>query len=234
MLRNSQYFKPVSIANGDSTFIIGCDGYSSLKFELGSQVVARLNSDGHFDYAIRSPQVSNEKTIDKYSFDRHDLISYIFKDWKYGGYTSHSFFLKEPKIKTSILKNHFRQVDKGELLKIKCSKNDKYGTDPRYSNTITSYPNEFLFKKFEEETIMFLGSEMKPLSSEDYHTNRHLSAAKMQNEARSKQNFLHMNFLIRQRRISYSELDFLHGDLFVDSFCYNRGKLYTNKNKKVK
>lgn len=227
MLRNSQYFKPVPIANGDSTIILGYAGYAA-EFKLGSEVLAKLDRNGYLDFVVTCPQSSNKTIVEK-----HEL-SYVFlKDWTYGNTMMGKWaYLKEPKIKTSILKNHFRQVNKGELLKIKCYNNNKYSS--KYSNTYVSYPNEFLFKKFEEETMMFLGSEMKPLSTEEYHTNIHLRAAKNQNEIKNTQSFLHMNFLVGQRKISYSELDFLHGDLFVDSFCYNKGSLYTNKNKKDK
>ena len=219
MLRNSQYFKLEPITNGSKAIVLAGNSYSAgLKIEIGSTVLAKYNPNEGFEYSIEGKK-----------YDRWKLGDYTLSHWK----MSETFpvrYEQEPRIKSSILRNHFREVHRGELLNVQIASNEKYDHYKYFSTNLQ--PNEFLFKMFENETIMFLGSEMKPLSTEDYHTLAHSKVAK---ELMWKNtNFLHMSFLIGQRRISYSELDFLHGDLFVETFCYNRGKLYTNKNKKAR
>jgi len=233
MLRNSQHFKLEPLTNGSKTVVLAGKDYSSVssvKLEVGATIFVKKNKpSGGFDFFIED---NKDSFHSERSFHCFDLQHFILKDWRLFEFFPPMQYMQEPKIKTSILRNHFRQVNRGELLEIKHSPNikyDVYGSSKIFGN---KYPKEALFKMFEGETLMFLGSEMKPLSSEDYHTYAHSLVAK---ESMWKNtNFLHMNFLIGQRRISYSELDFLHGELFVDSFCYNKGNLYTNKNKKVK
>jgi hypothetical protein len=234
VLRNSQYFNLVPVSDGDSTVVLAVTGYNPHKIEVGQKIYIKTNKDQHGNTETKFIiERTNKENLSVY---RQDLGTYIFRNWRFvgsewqrQGYINSSY-RKEPKIKSSILRNHFREVQRGELLDIQTTSNDNYDHYKHFSQSLI--PKEFLFKMFEGETLMFLGSEMKPLKHEDYHTQTHNTVALK--KMWKSENFLHMNFLIGQRKIAYSELDFLYGDLFVDSFCYNRGKLYTNKNKKAK
>jgi hypothetical protein len=237
MLRYSQYFNLEPLTNGDSTVVLYVNSWNPQKIQVGdtvSVIKTVNNSQAETKYIIHG---NPNKTACE-----QDLGSCVFRTWRFCEGTQFknnlgfrigstpAQYKRERKIKPSILRNHFREIKSGELVHIQTEDNNKF--DDYKNFAAHPMPKEFLFKMFDKETMMFLGPEMKPLKHEDYHTNFHNSVAL---ERRwSSENFLHLNFLIGQRKISYSELDFLYGDLFVDSFCYSRGKLYTNKNKKVK
>ena len=155
MLRNSQYFNLELLKSGSKTVVLAGNSYSSLKLEIGSTVLAKYNSSGVLDYFIED----NDKTSKPGKLiHRIDLQSYVLKDWK----MNESFpvqYTQEPKIKTSILRNHFREVHHGELLNIQITSNEKYDHYKHFSTTLLS--KAFLFKIFEGETLMFLGSNRR-------------------------------------------------------------------------